>query len=381
MNLLDAIDHQRLVVCVGTGGVGKTTVAAAIALAAAQRGRRAIVLAIDPARALARALGLDRLAAGGQLVPAAALADAGLAPSGVLSAAMLDQKQAWDAFVSRHAPSSAVATALLANPFYQRLSTSFAGSTEYMAIEEMCRLSESTDYDLVVLDTPPSAHAVDFLRAPERIDRLLATEANWFASPVRFVARQLERAAGAATLHDIATFFAALRTLIDGIRDRTRRARALLHDGTAAFVLVAGPREATLDDTTALAERLRELSAPLAAVIVNRVTALPAIDPAIADAELAALGDSIAADWVRDRWRDVIEQATAQARLVAPFLASLPIEVERAILYEADHDVHSLRDLAAIAHRVTSKPTSIALTNASSGGNPATRLVNAGPGQ
>jgi len=358
-----AIDRHRIVVCVGTGGVGKTTIAAAIALGAAQRGRRTLVLTIDPARALARALGLEHLD-GEHQVSADALAAAGVAPTGMLAAAMLDQKQAWDGFVARHAPSAAVARALFENPFYQRLSTSFAGSTEYMAIEEMCRHAESRAYDLIVLDTPPAAHALDFLRAPERIDRLLDRGVSrWFARPydalgrgawrglgatARFVLRRLERATGASALRDISAFFVALDALVDAALDRTRRARALLRGGDAAFVLVAAPRQLVLDETRALAARLATQAAPLAAVVVNRTHALPEVAAEVAARALAELADDPAGTWLRRAWHDAVAEATDERALIARFAATLPAGVPVARVPEAAHDLHALADLAYV---------------------------------
>ena len=290
--------RKRLVVCVGTGGVGKTTISAALALAAARAGRRTVVLTIDPARALGRALGVD-LAKGAWIEPN-------------LYATMLDQKRAWDGFVARHAPSDAVAHTLLANPFYQRLSTAFAGSTEYMAIEEMCQLLDSGAHDLVVLDTPPSAHAIDFMRAPERIDRLLAEPRDLTGTLARFLGRQLERVAGAVTFRDIGTFVRALTTLVAGVRDRTRHARAYLRGGDAAFVLVTGPRTSILDDTRELAAALAERAAPLAAVVINRTHPVLSARPTLVD------------PWLAARWNDAVVEATAEAAVLDPFVASLP---------------------------------------------------------
>ena len=343
-----------LVVVVGTGGVGKTTLAAALALSHAREGKRAMVLTIDPARALARAMGLAELSGTGQRVP--------IELSGALSAAMLDQKQSWDAFVARHAPSDAVARALLANPFYQRLSTSFAGSTEYMAIEELCRLAESDQHDVIVLDTPPAAHALDFARAPERIDRLLAPDvAAWFAQPygvwrsigagARFVLRLLERAAGRSTLRDISAFFVALDALLAEMLARTRRARALLAD--ASFVLVALPRELVLDETESLAAMLRARSTQLAAVILNRVHPVPQVEPAVADAALAALGSGAATAWLAHAWHEAVAEASDEQCQIERFAATLPAGMPITRIAEADHDVHSLVDLASIADQLT----------------------------
>lgn len=318
----DVFTRHRLVVCVGTGGVGKTTISAALALAASRANRRTMVLTIDPARALGRALGVD-LAAGAWVAPN-------------LYAEMLDQKRAWDGFVARHAPSDAVARTLLDNPFYQRLSTAFAGSTEYMAIEEMCQLVDSGAHDLVVLDTPPSAHAIDFLRAPERIDRLLAEPRNLTGSFARFIGRQLERVAGSVTLRDIGTFFRALTALVDGVRQRTRHARTYLRGGDVAFVLVTGPRASILDDTRELATALAERAAPLAAVVINRTHPVLTSRPALAD------------PWLAARWDAAVQEAAAEAVVLDPFIAALPPGIACARVPEG-RDICSLDALDLVA--------------------------------
>jgi anion-transporting ArsA/GET3 family ATPase len=350
-------ERYRLVVCVGTGGVGKTTVSAALALAAAERGRRAMVLTIDPARALARALGLAELSSASQRVAISA--------PGVLAAGMLDQKRAWDAFVTRHAPTPEVARTVLGNSFYQRLSTSFAGSTEYVAIEELCRLAESGEHDLIVLDTPPAAHALDFLRAPERIDRLLERDVigtlalgrgAWRTAnaTARFVLRRLERAAGTRTLHEISTFFVALDLLAGAVLERTRRARELLRDPQTAFVLVAGPRQLVVDESVALAQRLRAHAAPLAAIVVNRVHPVPAVAPEAAAAVFTALDGAPAAAWLRARWDDAVAEAGADATHLARLRAALP-EVPLLAVPEAGHDLHSLADLARVSAHLSDR--------------------------
>jgi anion-transporting ArsA/GET3 family ATPase len=311
-------------VCVGTGGVGKTTISAALGLGAARAGRRAMVLTIDPARALGRALGAD-LAAGAQVAPN-------------LHAGMLDQKRAWDAFVARHAPTEAAARVLLGNPFYQRLSTAFAGSSEYMAIEEMCRLVESGAHDVVVLDTPPSAHAIDFLRAPERIDRLLDEPHELAGSLARFVARRLARAAGSEAVRDLGNFLHAMMALVAGVRERTRYARGFLRDRATAFVLVTGPRASILDDTRDLASALAAHGAPLAAVVVNRT------HPPIPARGIAQLDP-----WLAARWDEAVAEAAAEAALLEPFVASLPPGVTCARVPDGGDicSLATLRDVAA----------------------------------
>lgn len=365
MSLAQLAMERRLLVCVGTGGVGKTTIAAAIALGAAIHGRRVAVLTIDPARQLARSLGLDSLEPGGQLVPDAVMQAAGVTLRGTLHAGMLDQKSAWDAFMGRLIPSDDLRRRVLDNPFYVQLSTSFPGSNEYMAIEEVCRLAESDRFDLIVLDTPPAAHALEFLRAPQRIDRLLDREViEWVATPysevrggmwrtlgraARHLLRRLERATGQASLNNISSFFIALAEQIDALIQRTRQARMVLYGPDSAFVLVARPQQLVIAETAALATELAALRSPLAAVVANRVHPLvdaptEAIDRIIDD---AASGP--AAQWLRWAWRDALGEAMEERVTLDRLSASLPVGIARAEVPEADHDVHSVADLAAIA--------------------------------
>lgn len=343
------LDRFRILVCVGTGGVGKTTIAAALAYQAARRGRRSLVLTIDPARALARALGLAALGEPVQIVPDVPF-----------SAAMLDQKQAWDAFITRHAPSETVARSLLANPFYQRLSTSFAGSTEYMAVEEMCRQAESGRYDLIVLDTPPSAHALDFVSAPGRIDQLFDRRlAQWFAggawrtagAAARYLFRKLEAATGAATLRDIAAFFVALDALVDATLERTRRVRALLRGGDAGFVLVAAPRQLAMEETGELFDKLAAQPTPLASVVINRVHSLPAVE-GLAE-QLASVGDDAAGRWLRAAWTDAAAEVEDERAVIDRFRATLPQGIRVRAVPEAAHDLHALADLAHVVEALS----------------------------
>ncbi len=368
MSVGQIVERHRLVVCVGSGGVGKTTLAAALALGAARSGRRAMVLTIDPARALGRALGLRALGPGGQRIE-------GLALDGTLDAAMLDQKRSWDAFIQRYAPSDAVCRAILDNPFYRELSTRFSGAIEYVAIEELCRLHESGRYDTIVLDTPPSAHALDFVRAPTRIDRFLDPElSRWLTEPgaramglaghttgraVRFIIRQLERATGKKTFHDLSTFFEAFGSLIGDIQQRARTARALLHAPETAFVLVTGPAQRTLEQTDTLRLALDELSVPLRAVIQNRTHPLPgSIDVGGAEERaarlLGQLGDGDAAEWLRRAHREALTIARDERAHWREFSRSLPEGIELATVPELDRDLCSQSDLLAVAARLWS---------------------------
>lgn len=364
MSVGDLAMGRELVVCVGTGGVGKTTIAAAIALGAAIRGRRVAVLTIDPAHQLARSLGLDALAPGGEPVPAGVLRAAGVELTGSLDAGMLDARRAWDDLVTRLIASDSARRRVLDNPFYQQLSSSFPGSNEYMAIEEVCRLTESGHYDLVVLDTPPAAHALEFFRAPERLDRLFERDVfDWLARPyeavgrgawrsvravVRLVVRRLERAAGQSTLKNVSSFIVALRDHLDALTERSRQARRLLYGAGAAFILIARPQQLALGETEPLARALRSLRSPLSAVIANRVhSAPPAGAPVVELVE--RISDPAAAAWLRWAWDDALGEVVHEQRVLDRLAGLLPCNVPVARVAEADRDVHSIEQLVGIA--------------------------------
>lgn len=361
--LVHALQSHRAIVCVGTGGVGKTTAAAALGLCAAQLGRRTMVLTIDPARQLARSLGLASLGRVGEPVDTQ-----GLAPAGLLHAGMLDLKGSWDAFIERHAPSAQAREAMLANPFYQRLSTSFAGATEFMAIEELCRLDESRAYDLIIIDTPPAGRAIDFLRAPQRLEALLAPEVSrWIlgkkgggggalkavTSGARFLMGQLERALGTRTLGEVSAFFALLDAMFGDLRARAERGRELLTGKDTAFVLVVAPTAPELAGASELQAALREAGAPLKWVIANRVHALPGpsdVSPQDEARTIAAVTeDEAVRAWLAQTWREALTLARIEADRLSQFSASVGSTVGFTRVPELASDAHSLADLAKVA--------------------------------
>jgi len=278
-NLVDVVAAHDVVVCTGSGGVGKTTLAAALGLLGAAQKRRTVVLTIDPARRLANALGMREL--GNAPTPVE------LDEKGSLDAMMLDQKGAWDAMVERYAPSPEVRDQIYANAFYRHLSESFAGSQEYMAIEQLAELRASKRYDLIVVDTPPTHHALDFLDAPRRLaDFLDRRVVRWFVKPylsagwsgLQIVNRaagtllhRLEEATGLAALAEISEFFAAMEGLFDGFDARVKRVDQVLRSKRTAFVLVASAEEQVLSEAEYFADKIKEHSIALRAVIFNRV--------------------------------------------------------------------------------------------------------------
>jgi anion-transporting ArsA/GET3 family ATPase len=286
VTLREVVADHRIVVSAGSGGVGKTTVAASLALWGSLQGRRTVVLTIDPAKRLATSLGLETLGSVPHEIPATVFQAQGLAPSGSLSAMMLDQKGAWDALVERHAPPEARAR-ILENPFYQHLSQTFAGSQEYMAIEQLCLLAESGDYDLIVVDTPPTRHALDFLEAPQRLgDFLDKSVIKWFVRPyfnaswsalravnrsVGFLLRRIEQATGISALAEISDFFTSMSGLFDNFQARIDKAYDVLRGSGTAFVVVSSPEEQVLEDAEYLSTKMGELHMPLKGVVLNRV--------------------------------------------------------------------------------------------------------------
>ena len=301
MSPLDRLFARRMIVCVGPGGVGKTTVSAALALAAARRGGRTLVVTIDPTRRLADALGLDP--ASDELVEVRA---PGI-ERGALRAVMLEPKRAFDDLVDRLAPDAATREAVHANAIYQHVSDQLAGSAEYAAMVRVHELATRDDVDLLLIDTPPSAHALDFLDAPARLSGLLESAiVQWLVHPAasvgRFgwrvfqrgthgVLRTLERVTGLGFLEDVSEFLLTFESMTGGFRDRAREVEALLFGPDCAFVLVTGPSATSVAQTEAFRRRLEERGIAPAALVLNRVRAWPSGVKAPAP----ATGDPIAA--------------------------------------------------------------------------------------
>jgi anion-transporting ArsA/GET3 family ATPase len=283
--------RTRIVVCCGAGGVGKTTAAAALGLRAAEQGRRVVVLTIDPARRLAQAMGLSEL----DNTPRA-VHGVGAQAGGSLDAMMLDMKRTFDEVVESHAPPEK-ARQIFANPFYQALSSSFAGTQEYMAMEKLSQLRAQADvgaasgsgpaWDLIVVDTPPSRSALDFLDAPRRLGSFLdgrfiriltAPAAAGGRAYLRVVSGVLggvtgllTRVLGAQVLRDVQTFVTALDTMFGGFRERAEQTYQLLQAEGTAFVVVASPEPDALREASYFVERLGEEGMPLAGLVLNRV--------------------------------------------------------------------------------------------------------------
>src|SRR3712207_2674743 len=272
MSISDKLEGKRVVICAGSGGVGKTTTSAALAMGLAAEGKRVAVVTIDPAKRLADSLGLEELGNEPRLVDAERFKGHGIEMRGELWAMMLDAKRTFDELVERLAPDERTRDEVLANRVYRELSSAVAGSQEFTAIAKLYDLDAEGRFDLIVLDTPPSRNALDFLDAPDRLTRFFEGRAlSVLLRPTgiatRIVGRGtglvfsvLGRATGVDLLQEVSTFFRALGGMIDGFRERTRRVGALLEDAGTTFLLVTSPEPEPVDEALWFHRQLQEAS-------------------------------------------------------------------------------------------------------------------------
>ena len=297
---------RRVLVTVGTGGVGKTTVAAALGLEAARAGKRALVLTIDPAKRLADALGLAELDHEPREVPSGLINPSGAAGTGSLFAMMLDTKRTFDELVTRFAPDAEARERIYANPIYRNLTDALSGSREYSAMEKLHQLAGDESYDLIVLDTPPATHALDFLDAPRRLTgfldgqflKLLIHPAavmgragfRIFRAGSELAMKALERLTGLEFLTTVSEFLLAFEAMLSGFMDRAHEVEQMLRDPSCGFVLVAGPDSEQVRRARSFWTRLEAERIHLAGLIVNRVRVWPGGEapPVDADSRKAA---------------------------------------------------------------------------------------------
>jgi anion-transporting ArsA/GET3 family ATPase len=383
------VEDKRIVVCVGTGGVGKTTVAAAMALEAARRGRRALVLTIDPARRLADALGVHALGNEPAEVATEKRAALGIAGDGRLFAMMLDMKRTFDDLVLRFGESPEAVDRIIRNPIYQHVSDALAGSAEYAAMEKVYELCESGAYDLVVVDTPPSQHALDFLEAPQRLLEFLDSRIvkmllhpafaagrfgfRLFQRTTQRILQLFERVSGIAFLEDISEFLLAFEGMSEGFRERAERVRAMLLGPDSGFVLVAGPSREAARGADAFLTDLERSRVPLVGVIVNRFHAwpngvlesdVPSFEEDALEKGVAALERAFAS---QDGEANAAELARAAAELTSRYASVVRLDLQNTAplklratevgaffrgVPELPRDVHDFEGLGQVASHV-----------------------------
>ena len=357
MNPLSPIDRvvrdQSVVICCGSGGVGKTTTAAAIALEAARLGRRACVVTIDPARRLANALGLDSLTNRPTRIDGPW--------AGELHALMLDPKGTFDDLVQRYSDSAEQAEDIKVNRIYENLTGTLSGTQEYMAMEKLYELVEEGGFDLVVVDTPPSRNALDFLDAPRRLTHFLENRLfqalmkptraglKFMSVAAQALLRTISKVAGADIVSDAVSFFQAFEGMEEGFRTRAARVRELLVEDGTSFVLVASPRPDSVDEAVHFAGKLAESGMSVTALVVNRV------QPRFAeDAQLDTLRRQAGPDLgtALDQLIDNLGGYTAASDREEVALADLVAQVDPAPVYRVpllNGDVHDLDGLGTIA--------------------------------
>jgi anion-transporting ArsA/GET3 family ATPase len=356
--LPELVRERSIVVCCGSGGVGKTTTAAALALAAAQAGRRACVVTIDPARRLANALGVARLTNSPSRIE-------GPWP-GQLAAVMLDAKSTFDDLVMRYSKDADQAERIMRNRLYRNLTSALSGTQEYMAAEKLYELHTEGSFDVVVVDTPPTRNALDFVDAPGRLTRflenrifrilLVPTRAYLKAvsAATRTLLRAISKVAGSEMVEDAIAFFQAFEGMEEGFRQRARHVEELLADPGTAFVLVASPRRDSVEEAAHFAARLAESSIPVQALIVNRVHPRFGVVDGVGAAAPVQDGSGQAGDAWRQLTQNLADFDAIAAREEAYFaeLAAgvAPAPVARVPFLSGD--VHDLEGLAEVVHHL-----------------------------
>jgi anion-transporting ArsA/GET3 family ATPase len=363
---MPAIDEilkgKDICICAGSGGVGKTTTSAAIATGMAARGLRVCVLTIDPAKRLADSLGLPELGNEASQVDPGLFERQGIEMKGELWAMMLDAKATFDELVARQAPDEESRDRVLDNPIYQQISNALAGSQEYMAMEKLFELHTSGRFDLLVLDTPPTRNALDFLDAPRRLTQFIEGRSlRVFMKPTGLAAKVagrgatvalgvLKRIVGFDLLADLAEFFNAFSGMVDGFQARAKRVNKLLADPHTCFLVVCGPQGEPIDEAVYFHRKLVEAKLPFGGVIVNKVH-YPAErlrgDGADLEATMAARLDDDLAQRVAENFADYQALAERDARNIEHLAGELRAKGVIRVPY-LDEDVHDLGGLAEI---------------------------------
>jgi anion-transporting ArsA/GET3 family ATPase len=359
----ELLEGKSVCICAGSGGVGKTTSSAAIAAGMAARGRKVAVLTIDPAKRLADSLGLPELGNEERQVDPRLFDEAGIdLNGGELWAMMLDAKATFDELVRRHAPDAETRDRILSNRIYQQLSNALAGSQEYMAMEKMFELHAEDRYDLLVLDTPPSRNALDFLEAPRRLMQFIEGRAlqvfmkptglgmKVFGRGTSMMFSVLRRLTGVEVLEDLSEFFQAFSGMVGGFRERAKRVNELLANPETSFLVVCAPQGEPITEAVYFHRKLVDAGLPFGGVIVNKVhyeSELPPYDEGLEQELAGSLEDEGLARRVIENYDDYRELAARDQRNIKRLTAEMRARLVIQVPY-LDTDVHDLGGLMRI---------------------------------
>jgi anion-transporting ArsA/GET3 family ATPase len=360
-NVAEILEGRGIAICAGSGGVGKTTTSAALAAGLAARGRKVAVLTIDPAKRLADSLGLRELENEPRQVDPKLFERAGVEMEGELWAMMLDAKATFDELVRKHAPDDETRDRILANRIYRQISNALAGSQEYMAMEKLFEIHQEGRYDFLVLDTPPSRNALDFLDAPKRLTQFIEGRGmQVFMKPTGFATKVvgrgssmmfgvLKRITGLDLLADLSEFFQAFSGMVDGFRERAKRVSELLSNPATTFLVVCGPQGEPIEEAVYFHRKLVEAKLPVGGVIVNKVhyETEADLESGEVEADLRELLDDELAERVAANFADYQALAQRDARNVRHLANELNAKRVIRVPY-MDEDVHDLDGLLKI---------------------------------
>ena len=368
--IAELVEHRHIIVCCGTGGVGKTTTAATLAIEGARRGRDTVVVTIDPAKRLANTLGIAYLSNAAHEIPRERWDPDGTASGdGRLHALMLDTKTTFDQLVQRYAVNDAQSGQILENRFYRNIAGALSGTQEYMAMEKLYELHDSGGFDLIVVDTPPTRHALDFLDAPRRLTRMLDNRVFRFLMvPTRTTLRvgsvaaqaflrTISRVVGTEPVEDVVSFFRGFEGMEQGFRERAALVTDLLSAEETAFVLVTSPRRDAVEEAEFFAARLVDGEFAVDALVVNRVHPHYCdIDPAVLGTRALELDarDDPASVRLAARYTNLaeFEEVAARERRELTGLEERLGDASAAHVPELGYDVHDFTALRAVGRHL-----------------------------
>lgn len=375
MLLEELLQNKKLIVVCGSGGVGKTTVSASLALMGALMGKKTIVLTIDPAKRLATSLGLKEIGFVAKKIDPTLLERLTTRPGAELYAMMLDPKNTFDMLVTKHAPSKEAAENILKNKLYQHMSSMIAGSQEYMAMEKLNDIIGEDKYDLIILDTPPTVHAVDFLEAPNRMIAMIEHSLlKIFLKPALFVGKSgfklfqrgssvalkvLDKITGFDFLRDLSEMLTAFKDLLDGFKERAEQIKKILSQDSTAFIMVAVSESKSLAELGYLASKLKKLDLDLEGLVLNRIYPLYSKSPSEREKDTKLLADEVgseAAQKMVDTYLDFLSLAKRDDEFKSEVQKILDKKAKVCAIPLFETDIHELEGLYRLGSYLTSPP-------------------------